>query len=111
VEKSAEALVWMAAFMVAGLTATAVYRWRLRRRAGRVQALVKDHLVARYGALPGHLKINCSDDPLWPVLASYRDPDTGAPRIDQYAYGGQPSSFRLIPPPAPAGPATAAVGP
>jgi hypothetical protein len=96
VDKSAEVLVWMAAFLVAGLTATAVYRWRLRRRAGRVRESVKDYLVVRYGSLPNRLTINCSDDPLWPVLAVFDGPGPGSRHRLQFASPRPGSVLRLL---------------
>jgi hypothetical protein len=35
---------------------------------------VKNYLCVRYGELPNPLSINCSDDPLWPVLVAFDTP-------------------------------------
>jgi hypothetical protein len=41
------------------------------------------------------LNVNCSDDPLWPVLVSFDDPRTGIRHRLQFACSGQQSTFSL----------------
>ena len=76
-ERSSVTLIAVAVLAVAALAALAYYRRRQKERARRVAEGVKDYLVARYGGLPNRLNINCSDDPLWPVLVDFDDAGTG----------------------------------
>jgi hypothetical protein len=95
-ENSAELLIWVAAL---GLTAAAVfvvYRWRQHERIRRVENWVKDYLRVRYGELPHPLSINCSDDPLWPVLVAFDTPRTGSRHSLQFTCGGADSTFALL---------------
>ena len=77
------------------LAAFAFYRWRMRERARRIKGWVTEYLVARHGAPLVDLHINCSDDPLWPVLASCRNPRTGARHSLRFSCPGAPSTFAL----------------
>ncbi len=93
---STEAIVVMAALALAALAGFAAYRQKVRRRARRVGAWVTGYLSDRYGGpLPG-LAVHCSDDPLWPVLADYRDPGTGIRHHFQFACGGPPATYALL---------------
>jgi hypothetical protein len=94
--RSTEALIGMAALALAALAAFAVYRWRMRQRVLRVRAGVEGCLSDRYGGLPQNLTINCSDDPLWPVLVAFDDPRTGTRHRLQFACNGQPSAVSLL---------------
>lgn len=53
-----------------------VYRWWQQKRVRRVELWVKNFLLARFGAIPNYLNINCSQDPLWPVLVYFETPST-----------------------------------
>src|SRR4051794_16774442 len=76
----------LAALGAAALAGFAAYRWRCRRRARKVRAWVEGYLAARHGGqLPRGLRVNCSDDDLWPVLVDYDEPGTGPrPRLRFY---------------------------
>lgn len=76
--------------------AFAVYRWRLWRRARRVDAWVRDYLARRFGGAPGSLHIDCSDDELWPVLVTFDDPDTGARRRLRFVCPGPGFACSLV---------------
>lgn len=95
-EKSIEVLIGMAALGLAATAAFAVYRWRQRNRVRRVEKWVKDYLCARYGELPNPLSINCSDDPLWPVLVAFDTPRTGIRHSMQFTCGGRDSTYALL---------------
>ena len=82
-----------------GLTAAAgfvVYRWRQQERIRRVEKWVKDYLCVRYGELPQRLRINCSDDALWPVLVAFDAPRTGSRHSLQFTCAGAESTFALL---------------
>ncbi len=93
-----EAELWiaMAALGLTAVAAFAVYRWLQRRRVRRVEEQVKDHLCDRYGELPTSLSINCSDDPLWPVLVAFDTPRTKTRHRMQFTGGGTHSTFALL---------------
>lgn len=74
---NAGVLIGVIALVFTALAAFTAYRWRQRRRVLRVKEWVKSFLLTRYGEEPGHLDINCSDDPLWPVLVGFDLPRTG----------------------------------
>jgi hypothetical protein len=93
---SIQALIEMAAVLVAGLAALGLYRWRQRRRVRRVERWVAEYLSARYGTLPSALHINCTGDRLWPVLVDYRDPATGIEHRLHFDCPGSGSSLSLI---------------
>jgi hypothetical protein len=95
-QNSAEALVGMAVLALVALAAVAVYRWQQRKRVRQVEEGVKEYLVVRYGALPDHLNINCSDDPLWPVLVAFDNPHTGSRHSLQFDFRGPPSTLSLL---------------
>src|SRR5262249_29508685 len=65
-QDSVTVLIGMAALAALALAGFAIYRWRQRERARRVDRWVRDYLAARYGGVPDGLHINCSDDRLWP---------------------------------------------
>jgi len=88
-------LVGIALVLVA-LAAFAVYRWQQRKRVRWVEGRVREYLVERYGGLPNHLNINCSEDPLWPVLVSFDDPRTGTRNRLQFSCSGPASTFSLF---------------
>jgi hypothetical protein len=93
---SVQVLVWAAVLATAALAVIAVYRWRQRKRARQVGDRVEEYLSARYGAVPGDLNVNCSDDPLWPVLVSFHDPRTGNRHRLQFACPGPASTLSFL---------------
>jgi hypothetical protein len=90
-----EAYVGAAALALSALAAFAFYRWRMRERSRRVKEWVTNYLVGRHGSPLVGLHINCSDDPLWPVLASCDNPRTGARHSLRFSCPGAPSTFAL----------------
>jgi hypothetical protein len=93
---SAELLVGTAALGLAAATAFVVYKWRQKKRVRRVESCVKEYLRARYGEVPDPLSINCSDDPLWPILVAFDGPRAGARHSLQFTCGGTHSTFALL---------------
>ena len=77
------------------LAAVAFYRWRMRQRVHRAEEWVTNYLVGRHGAPLVNLHVNCSDDPLWPVLASCDNPRTGARHSLRFSCPGASSTFAL----------------
>jgi hypothetical protein len=75
-DRSVEILIGMAAVVIVGLLAYAIYRWRQQRRVNRVEGWVKEYLSDRYGELTAPLRIDCSDDRLWPALVDFTSPRT-----------------------------------
>ena len=90
-----EVLIGVAALAILAVAAVALYRWRMRSRVRRINQWVKDYLLARYGALPNDLRINCSDDELWPVFVSFTDGKGGSRHDLEFSCPGAVSSFRL----------------
>jgi hypothetical protein len=95
-ESNTHLLIGMAALAAAALAALALYRWRARRRARRVEGWVRGHLSDRYGRVPDRLSIDCSDDRLWPVLVAFDHPRTGLRHSLQVACWGPQSTFSLL---------------
>ena len=95
-EKSTELWIGIATLALVALAALAVYRRRQRHRVRRVEGWVKDYLSARYGELPNRLSINCSDDPLWPVLVAFNAPRTGIRHRLRFTCGAAHSTFALL---------------
>src|SRR5262245_55970184 len=91
-----EAIVVTAALALAALAGFDAFRWKVRRRARGVRAWVTGYLADRYGGPPPGLAVHCSDDPLWPVLADFRDPRTGARHRLQFACWGAPPAYALL---------------
>jgi hypothetical protein len=94
--QSTEVLIGMAGLLVAVLTFTALYRWWQRNRVRQVENWVKEFLLARYGVAPGHLSINCSDDPLWPVLVACDGPRPGTRHRLQFSCPGPSPNWFLL---------------
>jgi len=94
--RNTEALIGMAALALTALAAFAVYRWWMRQRVLPVRAGVGGWLSDRYGGLPKGLSIDCSDDPLWPVLVAFDDPGTGTRHRLRFACNGQPPTVSLV---------------
>jgi len=95
-DKNAEVLTVVAVLVLVALGAFAAYRWRQAKRVRRVKDWVKEFLLARYGDLPIHLNINCSDDLLWPVCVTFDEPRSGILHSLQFACGGQQSTFSVL---------------
>jgi hypothetical protein len=95
---SAEWLAWVAVLAGLALAAFALHRRGCRRRVRRVEGRVNDYLSPRYGGkAPGGLHVDCSDDPLWPVLVSFDDP-RGGPRVRlRFSCPGAGGTVSLIP--------------
>jgi hypothetical protein len=93
---SVQVLVWAAVLAPAALAVIAAYRWRQRKRALQVGDRVREFLSARYGEVPGGLNVNCSDDPLWPVLVSFQNPHTGSRHRLQFACPGPASTLSFL---------------
>jgi len=93
---SVEVLIGMAAVVIAGSVAYAIYRWQQRKRVHRIEEWVKKYLSDRYGELPANLRIDCSDDWLWPVLVNFAGPRTGVRHSLQFTCGGARSTFALL---------------
>jgi hypothetical protein len=95
-DRSVEVLIGMAAMVIAGSAAYAVYRWQQRRRVHRIKGWVKEYLSNRYGELPASLRIDCSDDRLWPVLVDFIGPRSGVRHRLQFICDGTHSTFALL---------------
>jgi hypothetical protein len=95
-DRSVEVLIGIAAAVIAGSLAYVLYRWLQRRRVNRVEGWVKEYLSDRYGELPAPLRINCSDDRLWPVLVDFTSPRTGVRHRLQFTCGGTHSTFAFL---------------
>lgn len=94
-DRNVGVLIAMACMAVVALAAVIVYRWGQRGRIRRIKAWVGRYLSDRYGALPSRLTINCSDDPLWPVLVGFDHPTSGMRHSLQFACAGRPSAYSL----------------
>ena len=94
-DRNVEVLMGMAALAVGPVAVVAAYRWLQRGRVRRIKAWVGRYLSDRYGVLPGRLKINCSDDPLWPVFVGFDHPRNGMRHSLQFACAGRPSTYSL----------------
>ncbi|HVS35776.1 MAG TPA: hypothetical protein VMS17_09350 [Gemmataceae bacterium] len=93
---SAEVLVLSVTAVLTAVVAFALYKWLQRQRVSRITKWVKDYLFVRFGGTPNRLTINCSDDPLWPVLAAFDDPRTGVQHRLQFICAGPASTFLLL---------------
>lgn len=91
-----EVLIGMGAVATTALLGAGLYRWRQRRRAEEVRTWLEHYLRNRFGRLPDHLTIDCSDDRLWPALVRFHDPATGRRHRLQFSCGGQPAEFALL---------------
>jgi|SRR5947209_9176554 len=96
-DHTTEALIGMAAFAVAALIAVTIYRWRQRDRARHIKTWIADYLSTRFGAPAVRLNINCSDDPLWPVLVGFDHPTTGFRHVLRFACAGSASTWAVDP--------------
>jgi hypothetical protein len=95
-DKATEVLTAAAAAAVAALVTFAIYRWRRRERAHSVKAWVKTYVAEHYDGTVADLRIHCSDDPLWPVLASFDNARTRLRRRLEFTCSGRQSSYALV---------------
>ena len=95
-DRNIQVLIGMAAIAALALAAFTLYRWVCRRRIRRIEQSVREYLVSRYGNQPGRLAVNCSDDPLWPILVTFDGPNPGSRHSLQFACPGSISTFSLL---------------
>jgi hypothetical protein len=96
VDRTTLITIGVAVLTLAGLAGYALYRWRQRRRALLVGGWVRRHLGARFGAVPADLRINCSDDTSWPVLADFTNPQTGHRTQFQFSCLAARDTFTVV---------------
>lgn len=89
-----EVLMGIGALVVA-IVSFVVYRSVQRARVIRVKAWIKDFLSGRYGGLPEHLSINCTDDQRWPVLVEFSRPLSATRHRLQFMCSGDSSNYKL----------------
>jgi|SRR5579884_2160382 len=89
-------LLTAAVLAVTALVVFALSRRRQRLRARRVGLRVNEYLLARCGTLPTSLNINCSIDPLWPVVVAFVDPRTGARHRLRFDCCGPHAALSLV---------------
>jgi hypothetical protein len=94
-DKATEVLTGVAAAAVAALAAFAVYRWRQRKRFRSVKTWIKTYVAEHYDGTVADLRIDCSDDPLWPVLVSFGHDRSGLRHRLEFTCAGRQSSFAL----------------
>src|SRR5438270_789888 len=96
-DRTEASLLGMMALGAAALVAFIVYRWRRRDRIRHIKTWISDYLSSRFGAPPVRLNINCSDDPLWPVLVGFDHPTTGFRHVLRFACAGSSSTWAVDP--------------
>lgn len=94
-QQGLEPLIMVAAMAGAALVAFVVYKWRQRARARLVRAWVTGYLSDHYGSPLDRVRIDCSDDHLWPVLVDFADPRNGSKHRLRFSCAGAPSTFHL----------------
>src|SRR5579883_477434 len=107
-DKSVVAVICALLTLLAGFSA---YRWQQSKRVREVKKWVAGYLLARFGAPLGDLRITCTDDRRWPVLASCDDPRTRTRHRLRFSCSGAQSAYALLAEeqedrPSPAGAAT-----
>ena len=95
-QTSTQVLIGIVLVGFTALAAFALHTWQQQRRVCRVEGLVKQYLAVRYHGLPGHLRIQCSDDPLWPVLVTFDGPSAGSRRSLRFDCQGPRSALSLL---------------
>jgi hypothetical protein len=95
-DQTTELLTGVAAAAVAALAAFAIYRWRQRERVRSVKTWVKTYVADHYDGTAANLRIDCSDDPLWPVLASFDNSRSGLRHRLEFTCCGRQSSYALV---------------
>jgi hypothetical protein len=96
-DRTTASLLGMMAFAAVALVGFIIYRWRQRDRVRRIRSWIANYLATRFGAPPNRLNINCSDDPLWPVLVGFDHPTTGFRHVLRFACAGSSSSWAVDP--------------
>lgn len=77
------------------LLSFAWYRRRVRQRSRAVHQWLKDYLAIHFRGLD-NLRIDCSDDALWPVLVSFEGPGAGVRHRMRFVCSGAPSTYALV---------------
>jgi hypothetical protein len=96
-EDSTRLLGLISLLLLCGLLLFAIYSQRKRQRALRITKWIRDYLSQNYGALvPDSLHINCSDDPLWPVIVRFTELKTGSRLCLQFASPESPKSIQVL---------------
>jgi|GEM_PF-5334623 hypothetical protein len=85
--------IWLA---LLAIVLFAVYRWTQRRRIASVTAWIRSFLMARYGTLPKNLYINCTEDRIWPVLATFDSKSGGTRHMLSFSCSGDAAQYRLL---------------
>ena len=93
---SIEMMLTVGIVAVTALAGFASYRWQQRNRVRAVKLWVEKYLFVREGMPPLRLKINCSDDQLWPVLVSYDDTRTGNKHSMRFHCQGSQTEYALL---------------
>jgi hypothetical protein len=93
---SAEVLIGMAALAIIAMVAFIVFAYWQKRRNQQIVKWVQNFLLVRYGELPGALHINCSNDRRWPVLATFKTPNTGTLHSMHFSCGGTEASYAVV---------------
>lgn len=78
-----------------GIVVFCAHLWLERRRTARIDFWIKDFLASRNGELLQNLHINCTDDRLWPVLATFDLPLAGTRHLLHFTCAGPQSKFSL----------------
>ena len=92
---NAELVMGIAVLMLGSLAVFAVYNWRHLRRRRLVDTWVREYLKDRFGEMPSDLRINCSNDRLWPILVDFEVPRTETQYHLQFVCPGTHSSLSL----------------
>ena len=82
--------------LVLALAAFVVFRQRQHRRVERIKTWINEYLTARYSEPPLHLHIDCSDDPLWPVLVAFERPRSGTRHSLRFSCAGSQPTYALV---------------
>jgi len=85
----------LAVLALLAIAAFGVYRWTQSRRVAGVNVWIRNFLLTRYGALPENLHIICTDEQLWPVLATFDRLSVGSRHMLHFSCSGDQSNYRL----------------
>ena len=69
---------------------------RQRERVRNVKTWVKTYVADHYDGTTTNLRIDCSEDPLWPVLASFDNSHSGLRHRLEFTCAGRQSSYALV---------------
>lgn len=83
-------------FLLLGAVSVAAYQRRQQNRVHSIELWIMDLLCRRYGKLPSELRIHCSNDRLWPVLARFDMPGSRLRHSMQFECGGACQTWSLI---------------